>query len=154
MSIFFTDSAYVITVMHAIALGVQHTGIHKMANADVILKIIGLRYTFTADFIKVKSHRELPSAKDDYDMWTILGNTAADKAATLALGRMPNLIQSWVTNLVAEENKSKEQLTCVRVYIADLNKTRLKILQDENKVPKRTAEHVSSGSVPRLRYSI
>lgn len=130
------------SVMKAISLGIQYTGIHKMANSDIILMIINLQTSFEIEMIKVKSHRELAAATDDYDFWTILGNTAADKAATVAINRLPNTIASWISDLVKQEESNKNQLKA-DFDMANLNKVRLKLLQDDNKVPK-PANHEDS----------
>eukprot|EP00438_Fugacium_kawagutii_P035834 Skav200286 [mRNA] locus=scaffold2127:113915:115354:- [translate_table: standard] len=132
----FTDSQYVVNIFKIIRMGTLHTRIHQLVNADVILAIEALYNRFAVEIHKVKSHRDPAECKDAYDLWMVLGNAAADKAASTALKRLPDTIAGWVKDLINEENKHKQDLQAVLDYYVELNKSRVHLLQEKEIIPK------------------
>eukprot|EP00438_Fugacium_kawagutii_P019922 Skav203126 [mRNA] locus=scaffold3040:49685:51112:+ [translate_table: standard] len=112
----------------------------ETSNVDLIEQIQPLWQHPRFQLRKVKSHRTVDSAKDRADLYDILGNMFADKAVTSVLQFAHKDITYMSNRIAAFHDQEKIRLTEVATFLIDLNKSRLKKLDQEKCPPPLTRE--------------
>ena len=125
---FIVDAQYVINVVGKLfSLEIPW---HKIANSDLVKQLRELWTQKHFTISKIKSHRSFEDARDFQDLWDILGNYYADKAAGKALANVPQAIQLLANNIRTFCDQEKHFLTVVLTYICELNKARSQCIKD------------------------
>lgn len=78
----YTDSSFVQKILEALSTDALTPKTFQLAHADLI-EILQQRWNPRLQVFKVKSHRSLDQASGVDDLYTILGNTAADETAKM-----------------------------------------------------------------------
>ena len=128
---FVTDASYVCRVVDIINCYVFHPILHKFSNGDLIRELAQYWHKDKFKIVKVKSHRKLESATDLLDLWYIVGNMAADAAATLAYQSIPSEVRMLVDEIVAHVEKEAVLLNAHFKFLAAFNKRRCQILEEK-----------------------
>ena len=82
---------------------------------------------------KVKSHRNLDTAKDLCDLWTIAGTHCADMAATAVLQNIPQTLQQISKKIATFQDHEGRMLTTVFQYLCEFNKARVQACASRDK---------------------
>eukprot|EP00438_Fugacium_kawagutii_P004382 Skav230211 [mRNA] locus=scaffold1765:84503:89062:- [translate_table: standard] len=125
-----TDSSYVLTLIHDLTLATDVRIFHARANYDLIRELWSLvrRPDFTVG--KVKAH-SLDISKDDLDTtWTKLGNEAADRAAKQYLRHLHSVTP--LTFNVEDATHAVARCTQWHHYLYDLTVERAKLFQSRD----------------------
>ena len=125
----FTDSQYVINVGWLVDNQLVHLFVHKMANPDLVEEIARCWNQKTFRLHKVTSHRTFESATSFDDLWNIIGNSIADRAAAKALQSFPTECKDMIASLRSYRTCETHRLKIVLQYLVDLNLTRLELLK-------------------------
>ena len=125
----YTDAQYVVNISEQIRTSVLSIRTDKIQNWDIISELRDLWFRKPISVFKVKSHREVSSAVDIHDLWTILGNNLADMAATASLQHVPNEIKQLYLKAHQHRETEKGFLHTVLTYIVALNRERSTIVQ-------------------------
>ena len=126
----FTDSQYVLNVIWLIEHHQVQFFVHKMANPDLVEELTKFWNCKIFRFHKVTSHRTFESATSFDDLWNIIGNSIADRAAVRALGSFPTECKDLIASLRSYRTCETHRLTVVLQYLVDLNTTRLELLKN------------------------
>ena len=122
---FVSDAAYVCAVIGMITNRTFHGILHRLPNSDTILELSAVWDVQRFRVKKVKSHRQLDTAKDLEDLWKIAGNHCADLAAGIVLQTIPDTLKK-VSNATATFQEAEgHRLTKVFQYMAHFNKARV-----------------------------
>ena len=130
---FVTDASYVCKVIRIIEQGVFQHVLHKFSNGDIVQEIASLWCAEKFTVTKVKSHRQLESAKDLWDLWFIAGNMCADAAATMAYNSIPHEIRKLADDIVSHIEKEKKMLTIHFEFLVNFNKARCRLIDEKKK---------------------
>ena len=76
------------------------------------------------------SHRTFESATSFEDLWNIIGNSIADRAAAKALQSFPTECKDLIASLRSYRTCETHRLKIVLQYLVDLNLTRLELLKN------------------------
>eukprot|EP00438_Fugacium_kawagutii_P009093 Skav206636 [mRNA] locus=scaffold166:28795:33171:- [translate_table: standard] len=123
----YTDSQYVINVVRFLRTG-RRLEWHKLANRDLVQQMASLLDQREFTFVKLKSHRAFSEAVDSEDLWNILGNFLADRAATEALKHVPTEFLAFRDEVLRDFHWEMERLDKVYKFILELNLARVELV--------------------------
>ena len=126
----YTDSQYVVNVVWLIENQLVKHFLHRMANPDLVDIVLQCWNSKTFRIHKVTSHRSFDSATSPDDLWNILGNSLADRAASRAIASFPNEFKDTIASIRSFRTCEKHRLTKVMQFLVDLNLTRLELLKN------------------------
>ena len=129
---FVVDAQYVINVVSKI--NNPNTPWHKIANTDVVRHLQSLWNKKNFTISKIKSHRALHEANSLSDLWNLLGNHYADKAAGKALENIPTDFKNLILKVQALRQKEKSMLQTVLRYFCALDKARTALIKETKKI--------------------
>ena len=130
---FVTDAAYVCAVIALIVCRTFQDKLHRLPNSDLILQLAALWDSQKFKVRKVNSHRNLDTAKDLCDLWTIAGNHCADMAATAVLQNIPQTLQQISKKIATFQDHEGRMLTTVFQYLCEFNKARVQACASRDK---------------------
>jgi hypothetical protein len=128
---FVTDASYVCRVVEIINNQAFRSILHKFSNGDLILELSQFWHSDRFRVTKVKSHRQLESAKDIHDLWYIAGNMCADNAAMMAYQAIPSDIRLLADQIVTHIENEVSMLKSHFKFLAAFNKRRCQILDEK-----------------------
>ena len=130
---FVTDASYVCKVVRIIEHNQFRHILHKFSNGDLIQELATLWHSDRFTVTKVKSHRELHSARDLFDLWYIAGNMCADAAVGMAYKAIPSEIRKLADDIVRHIDDEKMRLDNHLHFLVSLNKTRCQLVEEKKK---------------------
>ena len=125
----YTDSQYVVNVVWLVENQLVTYFIHKMANPDLVEELEQMWNAKKFRIHKVTSHRTFQSASSVDDLWNILGNALADRAAVRANNAFPNEFKDIIASIRSYRTCEKHRLSKVLEFLVDMNTTRLDLLK-------------------------
>eukprot|EP00438_Fugacium_kawagutii_P016345 Skav208943 [mRNA] locus=scaffold1880:173413:178702:+ [translate_table: standard] len=123
----YTDSQYVINVVRFLRSG-RRLVWHKLANRDLVEQLASLLDQRDFTFVKLKSHRAFSEAVDSEDLWNILGNFLADRAATEALKHVPPEFLALRDEVLRDFHWEVERLDKAYKFMLELNLARVELV--------------------------
>lgn len=130
--VIYTDSQYVVDSLKNLEWIVSSPGNYKTANLDILQSIAEIWQGKLFCIRKVKSHRRREDARDEHDLFTILGNDTADKAAALAVSRFPSQLVTLVDEARTFYAKQADDLNLVWKYFVDFNTLRFRLVHEHD----------------------
>ena len=129
---FHTDSQYVCDVISVVSTVSTNFPIHKMANYDMVRILVDIWDIRKYTIHKIKAHREINEAEDIHDLWHLVANHLADRAASKSLqGEYIEIKQLSDTIFRFNQMEYKRLREVLRFY-ADLNFEKIRLLKLEN----------------------
>eukprot|EP00438_Fugacium_kawagutii_P013159 Skav215785 [mRNA] locus=scaffold2935:26457:27947:+ [translate_table: standard] len=128
---FVTDASYVCRIIDNIRSGFLHVRLHTFANADLLPEVIRLWDDNRFSMIKVKSHRSFESAVNSFDLFLIMGNFFADKAATAALVAAAE-VQDMAKSIAQFNLRERKALAEYFAFLVDLNGTQMDLTKNSD----------------------
>lgn len=125
----FTDAQYVLNITQQIQQNCLDPRTDHIQNWDIVEELQRLWFCKPISVFKVKSHRDVSSACDMYDLWTIIGNNLADVTATSSLQRIHSDIKQLYRDAHRYRENESSFLKKVLLYIVALNRERSNILK-------------------------
>ena len=141
----FTDAQYVCNIVDAIE-GLNLRMLHyKMANQDLITRLASVWNPNYHQVIKVKAHRSYDDAVDQEDLWHIIGNDLADKAAGAAIQAIPSAVSQALSDSTHFVKKEYNDLQGVLYFLIELNLNQVQFI-NSNKKNNLHHQHSLDGS--------
>ena len=140
---FYTDSQYVCDVITVISMASSDFPIHKMANFDLVSLLVDIWNKNTYSIHKIKAHRSINEAKDIQDLWNMVANHLADRAAAKSLDGEFVEVKQLSETIFRFHQLEFKRLREVFRYYADLNfeKVRLSKLESNNNCENPASEN-------------
>ena len=124
----FSDSQYVVNVVHFLELGNITRWGYKIANYTLVSRLQKSWITGKFKIHKVKSHVDWAASESGQPIRVSMGNFVADRVATLALKRSPKWLRDLSTEMVKRSKDEKHRLEEVFQYLIELNREHKKIV--------------------------
>ena len=143
----YTDASYVLKVISQIPSIQKGCPVFKIPNFDLVMQLVALWDDNIHQCYKVKAHRKICEALDFCDAWSIVANHLADRAANRALVSEDQVIIDSAKSIVEHNQREFRWLREHFIYIIDLAKYRMKLLNEQKSVGEAKF-HFLSGEVP------
>ncbi len=124
-----TDAQYIINIARTIEDESIESNIRSMANPDLLRELCCLWKQKPFVVHKIKSQREFSTAKSPIDLWDIVGNHLADKAAGASIQNIPTEMQQLIDHIKNHRMQEKHNLWLVLKYLVDLNRCRTELMR-------------------------
>ena len=137
----YTDAQYILNTVALIENDTLDSNIQHLANPDLLRVLSCLWKMKSFQVYKIKSHRDFSSATSAVDLWNIVGNNLADKAAGASLHRIPQEMKQSIELVKKFRAQEQHHLWLVLQYLVDLNRCRTELVR---KAPPKTSDDNSS----------
>eukprot|EP00435_Cladocopium_sp_Y103_P051857 s137_g16.t1 len=144
---FYTDSQYVLNVIHFFTHSDLMRWGYKIANFDLVQRLYEVWKPRQFRAHKIKSHVDWIGVECLAQRRLYMGNFVVDKLASLALKRCPKFLHDLVASILEDKATEKQSLSKVCQYLVELNKERRR-LETEKHVP--AASSLQSQNVRNL----
>ena len=131
----FSDSQYVLNVIHFLEFGDLTRWGYKVANFGLLCRLKKSWKTGKFRIHKVKSHVDWTAPESGQPTRVSMGNFVADRIATLALKRSPKWLRDLSTSMVNKSMEEKQRLKEVFKYLIDLNQEHKKVVSTKKNIP-------------------
>ena len=125
----YTDAQYVCNIIAVILNNSPLT--HKVSNYDLVSKLKQLWNSDKFQICKIKAHRRLSDAHDQDDLWNLLANHLADRAASQALQNEFLDVKILADDIHQYNQQEYVRLRRVYRFLADLNIENIRIRKEE-----------------------
>ena len=133
----YTDSSFVKRSIEVLTSGSSIPHISRLAHFDLFRRLQVAWNPLFHQVFKVKSHRNIEDATGVDDLYTILGNFAADEAAKIINAQEMPALQAACQDIRTHSKQQTQVLAHLYAYLADLNSLHSKLKQEKE---KRAAE--------------
>lgn len=130
--IIYTDSQYVANVLKNLDLLVNSPYSYRTANIDILRSIAEVWNLKIFCIKKAKSHRSLLDATSNDDLFRILGNNTADKAANAAQSLFPSVLRTLTDDVREHYATQQHKLKLVLRYYIDFTRLRFELTHNKS----------------------
>ena len=137
-----TDSQYVVQTINNFIHPPKNCHDHQIANFDLVRILRSIWKSDRHQIKKIKAHRDVADATSEDDLWGMVANHMADRAASKSLDTELEEVQTMANQIYKFNLQEFQMLRKVLLYIAEVNEARVQFLKNptNNNTPERNGD--------------